>query len=106
MVACATCAHCGDIASSDFAIQDALCVSWRENLNWREINKALYLENGCKPMDLSELGLDADQLRALHDGVLPCGESVPKPPHSIKGEAAPKPPHLMKGEVLPKAPHC
>jgi hypothetical protein len=34
-----------------FAVQDALCVSWRENLNSREINEALYLVNGCNPMD-------------------------------------------------------
>ena len=41
--------------------------------NWREICKALYLVNGCDPMDaapqlnLNALGLDADQLRALQE---------------------------------------
>jgi hypothetical protein len=42
-------------------------------LNSREINEALYLVNACKlmdaasPLNLSVLGLDADQLRALQD---------------------------------------
>ena len=76
VVACATRrTHCGDIASGKFAIQDALCVSWRENLNWREINEALYLVNGFNPMNaapqlnLDDLGLDANQLRALQDSI-------------------------------------
>ncbi len=65
VVACATwCAHCGDIASGDFAIQGAHCVSWRENLNSRGKNKVLYLVNGCDTMNaaprlnLDDLGLE------------------------------------------------
>ena len=55
--------------------QGALFVSWREFLEFAGKNKALYLENGCNPIDaaaplnLDGLGLDAAQQRALLDHI-------------------------------------
>jgi hypothetical protein len=102
VVDCATwCAHCGDIAIGDFAIQDALSVSWRENLNWREKNKSLFLVNGCNPMDaaaplnLDALGLDADQLTALQRHIAAlrnAAEVLAAPPPLFGPGAAPSQP--------------
>ena len=69
--------------------------------NWREIFKALYLVNGCDPMsaasqlNLTGLGLDAEQLRALQEHMAAARNAAPvvaAPPPLVGPDAAPAQP--------------